>query len=112
MKLAQQGQIELDLEDIATMHTIAIMFGSFDLKTRKPRPQAIKPKVEQGRKHHCRNNRNPKTKSGTREYHCRNNKKPKKNIRAAKPMYAREPMEQKPRNLVSLHEYFLKDFFQ
>ncbi|KAM1782392.1 hypothetical protein ACFX11_040863 [Malus domestica] len=31
MKLAQQGQIELDLEDIATMHTIAIMFGSFDL---------------------------------------------------------------------------------
>ncbi|KAM2151279.1 hypothetical protein ACFX1R_045745 [Malus domestica] len=30
MKLAQQGQIELDLEDIAATHGIAIVFGSFD----------------------------------------------------------------------------------
>ncbi|KAM2483394.1 hypothetical protein ACFX1W_041031 [Malus domestica] len=30
MKLAQQGRIELDLEDIAAMHTTTVMFGSFD----------------------------------------------------------------------------------
>ncbi|KAM2779109.1 hypothetical protein COP1_014416 [Malus domestica] len=30
MKLAQQGQIELDLEDTAATHTTTIAFGSFD----------------------------------------------------------------------------------
>ncbi|KAM1094241.1 hypothetical protein ACFX2B_009147 [Malus domestica] len=30
IKLAQQGQIELDLEDTAATHTITIAFGSFD----------------------------------------------------------------------------------
>ena len=30
MKLAQQGQIELDLEDTAATYTTTIMFGSFD----------------------------------------------------------------------------------
>ncbi|KAM2157070.1 hypothetical protein ACFX1R_042688 [Malus domestica] len=30
MKLAQQGKIELDLEDIAATHTTTIAFGSFD----------------------------------------------------------------------------------
>ncbi|KAM1575820.1 hypothetical protein ACFX10_032214 [Malus domestica] len=30
MKLAQQGQIELDLEDTAATHTTTIVFGSFD----------------------------------------------------------------------------------
>ncbi|KAM1243062.1 hypothetical protein ACFX2G_035359 [Malus domestica] len=30
MKLAQQGKIELDLEDTAATHTTTIMFGSFD----------------------------------------------------------------------------------
>ncbi|KAM1305606.1 hypothetical protein ACFX2F_023124 [Malus domestica] len=30
MKLAQQGQIELDLEDTAAIHTTTIAFGSFD----------------------------------------------------------------------------------
>ncbi|KAM1603839.1 hypothetical protein ACFX1Z_030392 [Malus domestica] len=141
MKLAQQGRIELDLEDTAATHTTTIVFGSFDpvplqempdharqysnhtapsappslgasnqdaptdddkgwtlvtyKRTRKPRPQAIKPNGEQGRKHRRRSNR-----------------KPKRNIRAAKPIYVGEPMEQKPRILVSLHEYFPEDFFQ
>ncbi|KAM1256506.1 hypothetical protein ACFX2G_031208 [Malus domestica] len=95
MKLAQQGRIELDLEDTAATHTTTIVFGSFDPRTRKPRPQAIKPNGEQGRKHRRRSNR-----------------KPKRNIRAAKPIYVGEPMEQKPRILVSLHEYFPEDFFQ
>ena len=95
MKLAQQGRIELDLEDTAATHTTTIVFGSFDpvplqrihdhsrqcsshmapsarpplgasnqdaptddeqgwtlvtyKKTRKPRPQAIKPKVKQAK---------------------------------------------------------------
>ncbi|KAM1216809.1 hypothetical protein ACFX2J_013050 [Malus domestica] len=31
MKLAQQGQIELNLEDTTITHTIMIVFGSFDL---------------------------------------------------------------------------------
>ncbi|KAM2246208.1 hypothetical protein ACFXTI_007051 [Malus domestica] len=141
MKLAQQGRIELDLEDTAATHTTTIVFGSFNpvplqeipdhsyqctsytapsaqpslgannqdapigdeegwtlvtyKKTRKPRPQAIKPKREQARKHRCRNNR-----------------KPKRSIRAAKSTYAGEPMEQEPRIPVSLHEYFPDDFFQ
>ncbi|KAM1053956.1 hypothetical protein ACFX15_001352 [Malus domestica] len=30
MKLAQQGRIELDLEDTAATHTTTIVFGSFD----------------------------------------------------------------------------------
>ncbi|KAM2285618.1 hypothetical protein ACFX1S_038190 [Malus domestica] len=30
MKLAQQGRIELDLEDTATTHTTTVGFGSFD----------------------------------------------------------------------------------
>ncbi|KAM1876481.1 hypothetical protein ACFX14_043908 [Malus domestica] len=122
MKLAQQGQIELDLEDTTVTHTTTIAFGSFDpvplkvtldhshqclsfmvpsaqpslgandqdaptddeewwtfvtyKKTRKPRPQATRPKGEQGRKHRCRNNR-----------------KPKGNARATKPTYAGELME-------------------
>ncbi|KAM1382394.1 hypothetical protein ACFX11_035076 [Malus domestica] len=46
-------------------------------KTRKPRPQAIWPKVEQGKKHYRRNNR-----------------KPKRSIRTAKPTYVGELMEQ------------------
>ena len=141
MKLAQQGKIELDLEDTVATHTTIIVFGSFDpmplqvthahshpclscttpstqpllgaseqnaltddeegwtlvtyKTTRKPRLQAPRPKVEQGRKH-CR----------------RNNRKSKRNVRAAKPTYAGEPMEQEPRIPVSLHEYFPKDFFQ
>ncbi|KAM1674612.1 hypothetical protein ACFX2K_040654 [Malus domestica] len=141
MKLAQQGRIELDLEDTAATHTTTVVFGSFDLmplqempdharqysnhtapsappslevsnqdaptdddkgwilvtckRTRKPRPQAIKPKGEQGRKHRRRSNR-----------------KPKRNIRAAKPIYVGELVEQKPRIPVSLHEYFPKDFFK
>ncbi|KAM2760616.1 hypothetical protein COP1_025171 [Malus domestica] len=64
-------------------------------RTRKPRPQAIKPKGEQGRKHRRRSNR-----------------KPKRNIRATKPIYVEELAEQKPRILGSLHEYFPEDFFQ
>ncbi|KAM1713622.1 hypothetical protein ACFX12_024360 [Malus domestica] len=141
MKLAQQGRIKLDLEDTAATHTTTIVFESFNpvplqempdqsyqctsyttpsaqpslgandqdtpinneegwtlvtyKKTRKPRPQAIRPKGEQARKHRRRNNR-----------------KPKRNIRATKPTYAGEPMEQKPRIPVSLHEYFPEDFFQ
>ncbi|KAM1773934.1 hypothetical protein ACFX12_043368 [Malus domestica] len=141
MKLAQQGRIELDLEDTAATHTTTIVFGSFDpvplqeipnhfyqctsytapsaqpslgandqdapiddeegwtlvtyKKTRKPKPQAIKPKGEQARKHRRRNNR-----------------KPKRSIRAAKPTYAGEPMEQEPLIPVTLHEYFPEDFFQ
>ncbi|KAM2028574.1 hypothetical protein ACFX16_040183 [Malus domestica] len=31
MKLAQQGRMELDLEDTTATHTTAIVFGSFDL---------------------------------------------------------------------------------
>ncbi|KAM1151904.1 hypothetical protein ACFX19_035176 [Malus domestica] len=31
MKLAQQGQIELDLEDMVATHTTTIVFGYFDL---------------------------------------------------------------------------------
>ncbi|KAM1920320.1 hypothetical protein ACFX15_024135 [Malus domestica] len=31
MKLAQQGQIELDLENRVATHTMGIVFGSFDL---------------------------------------------------------------------------------
>ena len=141
MKLAQQGRIELDLKDTVETHTTTIMFGSFNpipvqrihdhtrqwlshtassaqpslgasdqdapivdeegwtlvtyKKRRKTRPQATKPKVEQGRNHHRHNSR-----------------KPKRSIRAAKPTYSGEPMEQEPRMLVSLHEYFLNDFFQ
>ncbi|KAM1132645.1 hypothetical protein ACFX19_047713 [Malus domestica] len=133
MKLAQQGRIELDLEDTAATHTTTIVFGAFDpvplqeihdhsyqctsyttpsaqpssgandqdapiddeegwtlvtyKKTRNPRPQAIKPKGEQSRKHRRRNNR-----------------KPKRSIRTAKSTYAGEPMEQEPRIPVSLHE--------
>ncbi|KAM2086710.1 hypothetical protein ACFX1R_024218 [Malus domestica] len=64
-------------------------------KTRKPRPQAIRSKEEQGRKHRRRNSR-----------------KPNRNRKVAKPTYAREPMDQKPRIPVSLNEYFPKDFFQ
>ncbi|KAM1018320.1 hypothetical protein PS2_039558 [Malus domestica] len=64
-------------------------------KTRKPRPQAVKPKAEQARQH-C----------------CHNNKRPKKNVRAAKLTYAEEPMQQEPHIPVSLHEYFPNDFFQ
>ncbi|KAM1069505.1 hypothetical protein ACFX2A_001341 [Malus domestica] len=64
-------------------------------KTRKPRPQAIRPKEEQVRKHRRSNYR-----------------KPKRNIRTAKPTYVGEPMEQEPRIPVSLHEYFPDDFFQ
>ncbi|KAM1093650.1 hypothetical protein ACFX2B_008634 [Malus domestica] len=33
MKLAQQEQIELDLEDTAATHTTTIAFGSFDVTT-------------------------------------------------------------------------------
>ena len=66
-----------------------------DKRIRKPRPQATRSKLEQGRKNRCRNNR-----------------KPKKSIRAAKPMYVGEPMEQEPRIPISLLEYFPKDFFQ
>ncbi|KAM2838647.1 hypothetical protein COP1_030341 [Malus domestica] len=141
MKLAQQGRIELDLEDTAATHITTVVFRSFDpvllqempdhawqysnhtahsappslgasnqdaptdddkgwtlvtyKRTRKPKPQAIKQKGEQGRQHRRRGNR-----------------KPKRNIRAAKPIYAGEPAEQKPRIPVSLHEYFPEDFFQ
>ncbi|KAM1400971.1 hypothetical protein ACFX2F_028177 [Malus domestica] len=48
-------------------------------KTRKPKPQATTPRVEQWRKHQRRNNR-----------------KPKKDVKVAKLTYAREPMEQEP----------------
>ncbi|KAM1818814.1 hypothetical protein ACFX11_000569 [Malus domestica] len=141
MKLAQQGRIELDLEDTAATHTTTIAFGSFDpvplqttpdhsyqcsscmipssqpspeaneqdahtddeegwtlvtyKKTRKPKPQSTRTKVEQVRKHHPRNSR-----------------KPKRNVKVDKPTYAGEPMEQEPRISVSLHEYFPNDFFQ
>ncbi|KAM1325671.1 hypothetical protein ACFX2H_046348 [Malus domestica] len=141
MKLAQQGRIELDLENTAATHTTTIAFGSFDpvplqaapdhsyqcssytipyaqpspgtneqdahtddeegwtlvtyKKTRKPKPQAIRQKVEQVRKHHRRNSR-----------------KPKRIVKVDKPTYAGEPMEQEPRIPVSLHEYFPNDFFQ
>ncbi|KAM2312506.1 hypothetical protein ACFXTH_022900 [Malus domestica] len=64
-------------------------------KTRKPKPQAIRQKVEQVRKHRRRNS-----------------KKPKRNVKVDKPTYAGEPMEQEPRIPVSLHEYFPNDFFQ
>ncbi|KAM1673327.1 hypothetical protein FF1_041585 [Malus domestica] len=122
IKLAQQGRIELDLEDTVATHTTTIVFRLFDpvplqmthdysrqcsghttpstqpslgvydqdaptddeewwtlvtyKKTRKPRSQATRPNVEQGRKHHRRNNR-----------------KPKGNVRTAKPTYAGEPMK-------------------
>ncbi|KAM1201782.1 hypothetical protein ACFX2J_017828 [Malus domestica] len=122
IKLAQQGRIELDLEDTAATHTTTIAFGYFDpmplqavpdhsyqcssctipfsqpslganeqdahaddeegwtlvtyKKIRKPKPQAIRQKVEQVRKHHPRNSR-----------------KPKRNVKVDKPMYAGEPME-------------------
>ncbi|KAM2040999.1 hypothetical protein ACFX16_034858 [Malus domestica] len=111
MKLAQQGRIELNLEDTAATHTTTIAFGSFDpdahtddeegwtlvtyKKTRKPKPQVTRPKVEQVRKHRRRNSR-----------------KPKRNVKVDKPTYAGEPMEQEPRIPVSLHEYFPNDFFQ
>ncbi|KAM2657977.1 hypothetical protein EV1_013288 [Malus domestica] len=141
MKLAQQGRIELDLEDTAATHTTTIAFGSFDpiplqttpdrsyhcssctipsaqpspganehdahtedeegwtlvtyKKTRKPKPQATRPKVEQVRKHRRRNSR-----------------KPKRNVKVDKPTYVGEPMEQEPRIPISLHEYFPNDFFQ
>ncbi|KAM2225242.1 hypothetical protein ACFXTI_019018 [Malus domestica] len=140
MKLAQQRKIELDLEDTGATHTTTIAFGSFDpvplqatpdhsyqcsshtipstqplpgvneqdahtddeegwtlvtyKKTRKPKPQATRPKVKQGRKHRRRNSR-----------------KPKRNVKATKPTYAGESMEQEPRIPISLHEYFLDDFF-
>ncbi|KAM2685924.1 hypothetical protein EV2_008879 [Malus domestica] len=64
-------------------------------KTRKPKPQATRPKVEQVRKHRRRNSR-----------------KPKRNVKVDKPTYVGEPMEQEPRIPISLHEYFPKDFFQ
>ncbi|KAM1358731.1 hypothetical protein ACFX15_044968 [Malus domestica] len=141
MKLAQQGRIELDLEDTAATHTTTIAFGTFDpvplqvaldysyqcssytipsaqpspganeqdahaddeegwtlvtyKKIRKPKPQAIRQKVEQVGKHHPCNSR-----------------KPKRNVKVDKPMYAGEPMEQEPRIPISLHEYFPNDFFQ
>ncbi|KAM1119246.1 hypothetical protein ACFX2B_042857 [Malus domestica] len=141
MKLGQQGKIKLDLEDMVATYTTTIAFGSFDYvplqvtpdhsrqcsnytmpsaqpslgassqdahtddedewtlvtykKTRKPKPQATRPKVEQGRKHRRRNSR-----------------KPKRNVKAAKQTYAGEPMEQKPRIPVSLHEDFPNDLFQ
>ncbi|KAM2675582.1 hypothetical protein EV1_002329 [Malus domestica] len=141
MKLAQQGRIELDLEDTAATHTTTVAFGSFDpvplqttpnhsyqcasytapstqpspganeqdaytdddegwtlvtyKKTKKPKPQATRPKVEQVRKHRRRNSR-----------------KPKRNVKVDKPTYAGEPVEQEPRIPVSLREYFPNDFFQ
>ena len=136
IKLAQQGRIELDLEDTVATHTTTIMFRSFEpvplqrindhsrqcsthpapsaqpplgasdqdaptddeegwtlvtyKKIRKPRPQATKPKVEQGRKHRRR----------------RNNRKPKGSIRAAKTTYSGEPMEQEPCSPVLLTRVF------
>ena len=149
MKLAQQGRIELDLEDTAATHTTTIVFGSFEpvplqrihdhsrqcsshmapsarpllgannqdaptddeegwtlvtyKKTGKPRPQATKPRLEQAKK--------PKVEQG-RKHRRRNNRKPKGSVRAAKPMYSGELMEQEPRIPVSLHEYFPEDFFR
>ena len=149
MKLAQQGRIELDLEDTAATHTTTIVFGSFDLvplqrihdhsrqcsshmapsarpplgasnqdaptddeerwtlvtykKTGKPIPQATKPKVKQAKK--------PKVEQG-RKHRRRNNRMTKGSAKAAKPTYSGELMEQEPSILVSLHEYFLKDFFR
>ncbi|KAM1444029.1 hypothetical protein ACFX2I_040230 [Malus domestica] len=64
-------------------------------KTRKPIPQAIRPKGEQVRKHYCHNSRNPK-----------------RNVNATKRTYDGEPMEQEPHIPVSLHEYFPNNFFQ
>ncbi|KAM3007781.1 hypothetical protein FF2_031995 [Malus domestica] len=64
-------------------------------KTRNPIPQDTKPKVEQTRKHHRRNNR-----------------KPKKKVRVAKPTYVGEPMQLKLHIPVSLYKYIPKDFFQ
>ncbi|KAM1500224.1 hypothetical protein ACFX10_022816 [Malus domestica] len=64
-------------------------------KTRKPKPQATRQKVEQVRKHRRRNS-----------------KKPKRNVKVDKPTYAGEPMEQEPRIPVSLYQYFPNDFFQ
>ncbi|KAM1268140.1 hypothetical protein EV2_000522 [Malus domestica] len=61
-------------------------------KTRKPKPQVTQPKVKQGR-----------------NYRHHNNMKPRGNVRAAKPTYSGEPMEEEPRIPVSLHEYFLND---
>ncbi|KAM1127727.1 hypothetical protein ACFX1X_038164 [Malus domestica] len=141
MKLAQQKQIELDLEDTFVTLITTITFGYFNpmplqmtsdhsrpcssntapsaqpslrandqnaptndeegwtlvtyKKTKKPRPQATWPKVEQRKKHRCPNSM-----------------KPKRNVRAVKPTYAGEPMEQEACILISLHEYFLNDFFQ
>ncbi|KAM2855828.1 hypothetical protein PS2_000251 [Malus domestica] len=63
-------------------------------KTRNPKPRVTRPKVEQGRKHHCRDNR-----------------KPKIDVKATKTRYAGEPMEEEPHIPVSLHEYFSNDFF-
>ncbi|KAM1317959.1 hypothetical protein ACFX2H_003144 [Malus domestica] len=98
MKLAQQEQNKLDLEDTAATYTTTIVFGSFDhvplqvmhdhfcpysnymapsvQPSLRARPQATRPKVEQGKKHDRRNNR-----------------KPKRSIRAAKPTYTGEPIE-------------------
>ena len=64
-------------------------------KTKKPKPQAIRPKVKEERRHRRRNNR-----------------KPKRSEITAKPTYAGEPIEQEPRIPISLHEYFPNDFFQ
>ncbi|KAM1401550.1 hypothetical protein ACFX2F_028685 [Malus domestica] len=139
MKLAQQGQIELDLEDTAATHTTTIVFGSFDPVPLQEMPdhsyQCTSYTAPSARPSSGANNqdapiddeewwtlvtykktRKPKPQrpkgEQARKHRRRNNRKPKRSLRVVKPTYAGEPMEQEPCIPVSLHEYFPEDFFQ
>jgi len=141
MKLAQQGQIELDLEDTAATHTITIAFGSFNPVLLQATPDhsrecsscmapPTQPSLEgSDQDAHADNEegwilvtykktRRPRPRviqpnvEQRRNHHGRNNAKPKRNIKHDKTTYAEEPMEQEPRIPVSLREYFSNDFFQ
>ena len=141
MKLAQQGQIELDLEDTAATHTTTIAFGSFNpvpLQTTPDRSRECssctapptQPSLERRYQDaHAddeegwilvtyKKTRKPRPQviqpkvEQRRNHHGRNNAKPKRNIKHNETIYAREPMEQEPRIPVSLREYFPNDFFQ
>ncbi|KAM1619260.1 hypothetical protein ACFX1X_018248 [Malus domestica] len=122
IQLAQQGRIELDLEDTAATHTTTIAFGYFD-----PMPlQAVpdhsyqcssctipfsQPSLGANEQDaHADDEegwtlvtykkiRKPKPQAirqnveQVRKHHPRNSRKPKRNVKVDKPMYAGEPME-------------------
>ncbi|KAM1219927.1 hypothetical protein ACFX2G_047937 [Malus domestica] len=141
MKLAQQGRIELDLEDTAATHTTTIAFGSFDpvplqvaldhsyqcssytIPSAQPSPGANEQDAHADDEEGWtlvtyKKTRKPKPQAirqnveQVRKHRRRNSRKPKRNVKVDKPMYAGEPMEQEPRIPISLHEYFPNDFFQ